>query len=74
METRLSNIERKVDTLIKSQYTLPQVMTRIEMQLSQQERQKGTPPSQSLPNPRNLRQDNEAQDPNQCNLVHMLRS
>jgi len=54
-------------------------MTMIEMQLSQQanpisERQKGTLPSQPLPSPKNPRQANEAQDPNQYNLVHMLRS
>jgi len=36
METILSNMERKVDTLVKSQETLAQVMIRIEMQLSQQ--------------------------------------
>ena len=53
-------------------------MTMIEMQLSQQanpisERQKGTLPSQPLPSPKNPRQANEAQDPNQYNLVHMLR-
>ena len=69
MKTRLSNMERKVDTLVKSQETLAQVKTRIEMQLSQQanpisERQKGTLPSQPLPNPKNSRQANEAQDPN----------
>jgi len=64
METRLSNMERKVDTLVKSQDTLAQVLTRIEMQLDQQEKQKGTLPSQPLPNPRNPRQANEAQDPN----------
>ena len=65
MEIRLSNMERKVDTLVKSQETLAQVMTRIEMQLSQQanpisERQKGTLPSQPLSNPKNPRQANEA--------------
>ena len=64
METRLSNLERKVDTLVKSQDTLAQVLTRIEMQLNQQERQKETLPSQPLPNPRNPRQANEAQDLN----------
>ena len=32
-------MERKVDTLVKSQETLAQVMTRIEMQLSQQANQ-----------------------------------
>ena len=65
MEKRLSNMERKVDTLLKSQETLAQVMTRIEMQLSQQERQKETLPSQPLSNPKNPRHANEAQDPNQ---------
>jgi len=54
-------------------------MTKLENQLCQQanpssERPKGTLPSQPLPNPRNFRQANEAQDPNQCNLVYTLRS
>ena len=75
METRLSSMERKVDILVKSQETLAQVMTRIEMQLSQQanpisERQKGTLLSQPLPNPRNFKKDNEAQDSNLCNLIY----
>ena len=79
MEIRLSNMKRKVDTLVKSQETLAQIMTRIEMQLSQQanpisEIQKKTLPSQPLSNPRNPRQANETQDPSQCNLVHTLRS
>jgi len=30
-------MEKKVDTLVKSQDTLAQVLTRIEMQLNQQE-------------------------------------
>ena len=34
MEIRLSNMERKVDILVKSQDTLAQVLTRIEMQLT----------------------------------------
>jgi len=38
------------------------------------ERQKRTLPSQLLPNPRKPRQANEAQDPNQYNLIHTLRS
>ena len=63
METRLSNMERKVDTLVKIQETLAQVMTRIEIKLSQQanpisERQKGTLSSQPFLNPRNPRQAN----------------
>ena len=57
-------MERKVDTLVKSQDTLAQVLTRIELRLNQQETQKETLPSQPLPNPRNPRQANEAQDPN----------
>ena len=63
METRLSNMERKVDTLVKSHDKLAQVLTKIEIQLNQQEQQKETLPSQPLPNPRNSRQANEAQDP-----------
>jgi len=78
MDTGLSNMERRMDTFNKTQETLIQIMTRIEAQLSQQanqisERPKGTLPSQALPNPKNFRQVNEAQDPNQCNLVHTLR-
>ena len=54
-------------------------MTKLENQFSQQantisDRPKETLPSQPLPNPRNFRQANEAQDPNQCNLVHIFRS
>ena len=72
-------MERKVDTLVKNQETLAQVMTKIEMQLRQQtnpisEREKRTLPSQPLLNPRSPWQANENQDPNQCNLVRMLRS
>ena len=70
----MSNMEKKVDTLVKSQDTLAQVLSRIEIQLSQQKRQRGTLPSQPLPNPRNPRPANEAQDPNQCHMVHTLRS
>ena len=69
MKTRLSNMERKVNNLVKSQETLAQVMSRIEMQLSQQanpisEKPNGTLASQILPNPRNPRQANETQDAN----------
>ena len=65
MDTRLSNIERKMDTFNKTQETLIQVMTRLENQFSQQadpisERSKETLPSQPLPNPRNFRQVNKA--------------
>jgi len=67
-----------MDTLNKTQETLIQAMTRLENKFSQQanpisKRPKRTLPSQLLPNPRNFRQANEAQDPNQCNLVHTLR-
>ena len=68
-----------MDTFNKTQVTLIQAMTRLENQFSQQtntisERPKGTLPNQPLSNPINFRQANEAQDPNQCNLVHTLRS
>ena len=67
MKTRLLNLERKVKTITES---LTQAPTRIEKnQVSPQanpisERPKGTLPSQPLPNPRNFRQVNEAQDSN----------
>ena len=58
-----------MDTFYKTKETLIQAMTRLENQFSQQanpisERPKGTLPSQSLPNPKNFRHANEAQDPN----------
>ena len=76
METRLSNLERKVDTIVKSNDTLAQVLTRIEMQMNQQERQKGTLPSQPFPNPRNSSQAHLAEENHmsQCNAIHTLRS
>ena len=69
-------MERKVDTLVKSHDTLAQVLTRIEMQMNHQERQKGTLPSQSVANPRNSSQAHLAQEDHmsQCNLIHTLRS
>ena len=67
-----------MDSFSKTQDTLIQAMHRIEKnQVSQQaypisERLKETLPSQSLPNPRNFRQVNEAQDLSQCNVNHTL--
>jgi len=70
-----------MDNFIKTQESLTQAMSKLEIQLNQQanplsERPKGTLPSQPLSNPINFRQANEAQDqqPNQCNVVHTLRS
>ena len=60
MDTRFSNMERKMDTFNKAQEILIQAMTRLENQFSQQanpiyERTKGTLPSQPLLNPGNFR-------------------
>ena len=68
-----------MDSFLKSQETVMQTLSRLGDQMSQlanpvSERQQGTLPSQPLLNPRNTRQANEAQDTNQCNLVHTLRS
>jgi len=68
-----------MDSFLKSQETVMQTLSRLGDQMSQlanpvSEIQQGTLPSQPLPNPRNTRQANEAQDTNQCNLVHILRS
>ena len=69
MDTRFSNIERKMDTFSKTQETLIQAMQNTEKQVSQQanpisERPKWTLLNQPSPNPKNFRQANEAQDPN----------
>jgi len=67
----------RVDTFVES---ITQALNRIKKkQVSQQanpisERPKGTLPSQPLSNPRNFRQVNEAQDLDQCNVIHTLRS
>ena len=58
-----------------------QVISRLEMQMSQlasslSEKPKGTLPSHPLVNPKNSTQAYKIQDPsiNQCNAVHTLRS
>ena len=58
-----------------------QTIQRLEVQMSQlatpqNERQKGTLPSQPITNPRNSQQAHlaEKQSLNQCNVVHTLRS
>ena len=58
-----------------------QDMNRLQVQIGQlanslNERQKGTLPSQPLPNPKNPFPIHEAEDigPSQCNTVHILRS
>jgi len=66
-----------MDSFLKSQEIVMQTLSRFGDQMSQlaipvNERQQGTLPSQPLQNPRNTTQANEAQDTNQCNLVHTL--
>ena len=58
-----------------------QAINRLEVQIGQlanslNERQKGTLPSQPLPNPKNLFPIHEAEDiiSKQCNTIHILRS
>ena len=58
-----------------------QAINRLEVQIGQlasslNERQKGTLPSQPVPNPKNPFPIHEAEDigPSQCNTVHILRS
>ena len=66
---------------MKNQDSLMQTIQRLEVQMSQlanpqNERQKGTLPSQPIMNPRNSQQAHLAEDQslNQCNVVHTLRS
>ena len=58
MEIRLINLERRMDSLIKTQESLTQAVIRLEIQLSQQA---NLLPSQPLPNPRYFGQANKAQ-------------
>jgi len=66
---------------MKNQDSLMQTIQRLEVQMSQlanpqNERQKGTLPSQPIMNPRNSHQAHLAEDQslNQCNVVHTIRS
>jgi len=78
MEMYMKNKESLIQTLQNSH---TQVITRLEVQMSQlansqNERLKGTLPSQPVTNPRNSYQAHldEDQPLNQCNVVHTLRS
>ena len=77
MKRYMKNQESLIQTLQNS-YT--QAITRLEVQISQlansqNERLKGTLPSQPVTNPRNSYQVHLAEDQplHQCNVVHALR-
>ena len=80
----MSDLERMIETLSKTQTSMMnnhnQAINRLEVQIGQlanslNERQKGTLPSQPLPNPKNPFTIHEAEDisTKQCNTVHILR-
>ena len=80
----MSDLERMIATLSKNQASMMnihnQAINRLEVQIGQlanslKERQKGTLPSQSLPNLKNPFPINEADDIilKQCNTVHILK-
>ena len=69
-----------MERYMKSQDSLMQTIQRLQVQMSQlsnpqNERKKGTLPSQPVMNPRNSQQAHltEDQSLNQCNAVHTLR-
>ena len=77
----MTDFEKNMERYMKNQDSLMQTIQRLEGQMSQlanpqQERQKGTLPSQPIMNPRNSQQAHfvEDQSLNQCNVVHTLRS
>ena len=75
----MSDLERMIETLSKTQASMMnthnQAINMLEVQIGQlanslNERQKGTLPSQPLPNPKNPFPIHEAEDigPSQCNM------
>jgi len=77
----MTDFERNIERYIKNQDFLMQTIQRLEVQMSklanpQNERQKGTLPSQPIMDPRNSQQAHlaEYQSLNQCNDVHTFRS
>ena len=77
----MTNFEKNMKRYMKNQDSLMQTIQRLEVQMSQlatlqNERQKGTLPSQPIMNPKNSQQAHltEDQSMNQCNTVHTLRS
>ena len=77
----MTDFERNMERYMKNQDSLIQTIQRLEGQMSQlanpqNERQKGTLPSQPIMNLRNSQQAHLAEDQslNQCNAVHTLRS
>jgi len=81
----MSDLERMIEILSKTQASIMnnhhQATNRLKVQIGQlanslNERQKGTLPSQPLPNPKNPFPIHEAEDigPKKCNTTHILRS
>ena len=77
----MTDFERNMKRYKKNQDSLMQTIQRLEVQMSQlatpqNERQKGTFPSQPITNPRNTQHAHLAEDQslNQCNTVDALRS
>ena len=77
----MADFERNMERYMKNQDSLMQSIQRLEVQMSQlanpqNERKKGTLPSQPIMNPRNSQRAHLAEDQllNQCNDVHTLRS
>jgi len=81
----MSDLQKALKTLSKTQVSMMkshnQTINRLEVQISQlanslNDKQKGTSPSQPLPNPKNSFPIHEAVDvtPKQCNTIHILRS
>ena len=81
LERRMTDFERNMKRYMKNQDSLMQIIQKLEVQMSQlanlqNERQKGTLPSQPIMNSKNSQQAHlaEYQSLNQCNVVHTLRS
>jgi len=79
----MTDLERAMETLSKTEALMMnshnQAINRLKVQISQltnslSEGQKGAIPRQPLTNPKNSFLIHEAQEPNQCNVVHILRS
>ena len=77
----MTGFERNMKRYKKNQDSLMQIIQRLEGQMSQlansqNERQKGSLPSQPIMNPKNSQQAHLAEDQslNQCNAIHTLRS
>ena len=75
----MTDFERNMERYMKNQDSLMQTIQKLEVQMSQlatpqNERQKGTLPTQPIMNPKNSQQAYLVEDPslNQCNVVCLL--